>query len=76
MEWLTWIVSLDRLQSSLMTSEEEDLLVKYIVNMADMRFGLSTDDIMALAFSIAERTHKEHVFKNGVQKWCCRTWVV
>ena len=51
---------------TIFTSEEEDLLVKYIVNMADMGFGLSTDDIMALAFSIAERTHKEHVFKNGV----------
>ena len=51
---------------TIFTSEEEDLLVKYIVNVADMRFGLSTDDIMALAFSIAERTHKEHVFKNGV----------
>ena len=53
---------------TIFTSEEEDLLVKYIVNMGDMGFGLSTDDIMALAFSIAERTHKERV-----QKWCCRT---
>ena len=33
--------------------------------MDDMGFGLSTDDIMALAFSIAERTHKERMFKNG-----------
>ena len=33
--------------------------------MDDMGFGLSTDDIMTLAFSIAERTHKEHMFKNG-----------
>ena len=67
MEWLTYIVDCKPGPPTIFTSEE-DLLVKYIhvVNMADMGFGLLTDDIMALAFSIAEKTHKEHVFKIGV----------
>ena len=67
MEWLTYIVDYKPGPPTIFTSEE-DLLVKYIhvVNMADMGFGLLTDDIMALAFSIAEKTHKEHVFKIGV----------
>ena len=48
---------------TVLSKEEEDLLAKYVVDMADMGFGLSREDVMQMAFTIAERTGKKHPFK-------------
>ena len=39
--------------------------------MADMGFGLTTEDIMSIAFKIAEKSHRKHPFSNGMagQGW-------
>ena len=50
---------------TILTSEEEDLLAQYLVDIADMGFGLSREDVMAMAFNIAEKTKKAHPFKGG-----------
>ena len=44
--------------------EKEDLLAKYVTDMADMGFGLSREDIMRMEFVIAERMGKSHPFKD------------
>ena len=49
---------------TVLSKEEEDLLAKYVVDMADMGFGLSREDVMQMAFTIAERTGKKHPFKD------------
>ena len=33
--------------------------------MSDMGFGLSREDVMGMAYTIAEQTHKNHPFKDG-----------
>lgn len=50
---------------TVLTTEEETRLAKYLVDMVDMGFGLSREDVMAMAFNIAERMHKNHPFKDG-----------
>ena len=47
------------------TSEEEAHLVEYCVAMADMGFGLTREGVMAMAFAIADRTGRDHPFKEG-----------
>ena len=49
----------------------EDRLVEYLINMADMGFGLSRQEVMCLAFKIAETSGINHPFKNGSagRKW-------
>ena len=49
----------------------EDRLVNYIVSMSDMGFGLSRQDIMRLAYEVAEKSGISHPFKNGAagRKW-------
>ena len=51
----THVVSLERTPgpSTVLTSEEEEQLVSYLIKMPDMRFGLSRDDVMRIAFRIA-----------------------
>ena len=51
--------------ATILTTDEEDLLAKYLVDMADMGFGLSREDAMAMAFTIAEKTKRTHPFKDG-----------
>ena len=46
------------------SKEEKDLLAKYVVEMVDMGYGLSREDVMRMAFTIAERTGKKHPFKD------------
>ena len=43
---------------------KEDRLVHYLVEMADMGFGLSRQEVMRLAFQIAEKSGMKHPFKN------------
>ena len=47
---------------SILSTEEEDALAQYIVQMVDMGFGLSREDVMRLAFVIAEKSGKKTPF--------------
>ena len=49
----------------------EKRLVSYLVHMSDMGFGLSRQDVMVLAFQIADRSGIQHPFKDGAagRKW-------
>lgn len=52
---------------TVLSKEEEDRLVEYCVEMADRGFGLMREDVMRLAFQIAERTKPhDHPFKDGL----------
>ena len=52
-------------------SSMEDRLAHYLVEMADMGFGLSRQEVMRLAFQIAEESGIKHPFKNCTagRKW-------
>ena len=50
---------------TVLTSEEEARLVEYCVAMADMGFGLTRKGVMAMAFAIADKTGRDHPFKEG-----------
>ena len=49
----------------------EDKLSNYLVEMADMGFGFSRQEVMRLAFQIADKSGIKHPFKNGAagRKW-------
>ena len=44
---------------------EEERLSNYCIQMADMGFGLSKEDVMRSAFLLAEKSGLKHPFKNG-----------
>ena len=52
-------------------SSMEDRLAQYLVDMADMGFGLSRQEVMRLAFQIAEESGIKHPFQNCTagRKW-------
>ena len=50
--------------ATVLTENEEQRLVSYIVEMADMGFGLSRDDIRSTAYRMAEACGRQHPFKN------------
>ena len=50
---------------TVLTQLEEDELASYCVKMADMGFGLSRSDVMAVAFKIAEASGRIHPFTDG-----------
>ena len=52
-------------------SSMEDRLAHYLVEMADMGFGLSRQEVMHLAFQIAEESGIKHPFMNCTagRKW-------
>ena len=52
-------------------SSGEERLANYLVEMADMGFGLSRQEVMLLAFQLAEKSGIKHPFKNGTagRKW-------
>ena len=44
--------------STILTEEEEDKLVSYLITMADMGYGIRRETVMEMAFTIAARaTH-------------------
>ena len=49
----------------------EDKLSNYLVEMADMGFGFSRQEVMRLAFQIADKSGIKYPFKNGAagHKW-------
>ena len=51
--------------STVLTDEEEDRLATYLVEMADMGFGLSRDTVVELAFTIVEKSQIKHPFRDG-----------
>ena len=52
--------------ATILTDEEEDLLCKYIIELADMGYGLSKEDVQRLAFSLVEKMGRKHPFTNGM----------
>ena len=48
-------------------NDDEDRLAQYIVEMADMGFGLSPEDVRYTAFQIADASGRPHPFQNGWQ---------
>ena len=51
--------------ATILSEEEEDLLCEYIINIADMGYGLTREDIQRLACKTAEKTGCKHPFKDG-----------
>ena len=51
--------------ATILTDAQEDMLCEYIIKMADMGYGLTREDVQRLAFSIAEKSHHKHPFRDG-----------
>ena len=51
--------------STVLTKEEEDRLNTYSIQMVEMGFGLSSEDVMQMAYVIVDRSGRTHPFKNG-----------
>ena len=51
--------------ATILTDEEEDMLVKYFVEMADMGYGLSRETVMELAFTIVQMSWRKNPFRGG-----------
>ena len=47
------------------SKHEEERLSNYCIQMADMGFGLSKEDVMLSAFLLTEKSGLKHPFKNG-----------
>ena len=52
--------------STVLTSEEEKCLVQYVIEMADRGFGLVSEDIMRIAFTIVDKSGRSHPFQDGM----------
>ena len=50
---------------TVLTSEEEARLAQYCVTMADMGFGVTEEGVMAISYAIAEKTGRDHPFKDS-----------
>ena len=50
---------------TVLTTEEEQKLFQYILDMCDMGYGLTVEDVRALAFQIAEASGRKHPFREG-----------
>ena len=51
--------------ATILTDEKEDRLCHYLTEMCDIGYGLTREDVQRLAFSIVERIHRKHPFKDG-----------
>ena len=47
-----------------LTEEEEERLASYLIQMAQMGFGLSRETVMCLAFKIVDTTQRKHPFRD------------
>ena len=52
--------------ATVFSKEEENELVDYVVQMANMGFGLTRGDLQLTAYRLAERLGKSHPFLNGI----------
>ena len=50
--------------ATVFSKEEENELVDYVVQMANMGFGLTRGDLQLIAYRLAERLGKSHPFLN------------
>ena len=50
---------------TVLTSEEEKKLFQYILDMGDMGYGLTIEDVRTVAFRIAENSGRKHPFNEG-----------
>lgn len=48
--------------ATVLTPEEEARLVQYLIDMADMGYGLSREMVMRMAYLIAEKSGRQHPF--------------
>jgi len=57
--------------ATVLTEEEEEHLASYLIQMAQMGFGLSCETVMCLAFKIADATQRKHLFRdqNAGRAW-------
>ena len=53
-------------RETVLTDEEEGRLVQYVIEMCDMGFGLTRQDVMRTAYTIATQSGREHPFGNGL----------
>ena len=51
--------------STILSKEQEDKLCSYLIRMSEMGFGLTREDVLHLAFAIAEKCELKHHFKDG-----------
>ena len=51
--------------STILTEEEEQQFAAYLIDMADMGFGLSQYAVMEMAFTIVDKAQRKHPFKDG-----------
>ena len=51
--------------STILTCVEEDKLCQYCLDMADMGYGLTTEDIKVIAYCIAASSGRPHPFREG-----------
>ena len=64
--------------ATVLTEEEEKRLASYLIQMAQMGFGLSRETVMCLAFKIVDTTQRKHPFRDqkAGRAWfdgfCCR----
>ena len=60
------IVAIDcRPRPSTVLAKEEDRLYQYLLEMADMGYGLNRETVMKLVFTIAEKTEKSYHLKEN-----------
>ena len=50
--------------STVLTADEEKRLVKYILDMGEMGFGLSHDDLQIVAYKVAKKVGRPHPFQS------------
>jgi hypothetical protein len=50
---------------TVLTPDEEVKLVNYIIDMSDMGFGLTRQDVMRIAYQIVTKSGRPHPFQNG-----------
>ena len=58
-------------RDTVLTTEEERRLATYIIDMCDMGFGLSRQDVMRVAYSVVEKSGRLHPFTNGMAGRAC-----
>ena len=50
--------------ATVLTEEEEERLASYLIQMAQMGFGLSQEAVMSLAFKIIDTTQRKYPFRD------------
>ena len=54
---------------TVLSEEEESQIVEYVINMANIGFGLTREDVMQLAYKVVEKIGKQHPFLDGSAGW-------